>query len=169
MSAALGPGAPHGTYAGRMDGSGEGDLRLSEQLCFALYSASRAVVGCYRPLLEEIGLTYSQYLVMLVLWENDTVDFARLCADLHLDSGSLSPVVKRLEANGLLTRHRRAADERTVEVRCTAKGHALRDGAMRVQRQVEAATGLSRDELIRLRDDLNMLDARMRSDAAFTH
>ncbi|WP_132430438.1 MarR family winged helix-turn-helix transcriptional regulator [Pseudonocardia endophytica] len=149
-----------------MDGSGESDLMLSEQLCFALYSASRAVVGCYRPLLEEIGLTYSQYLVMLVLWEHDTVDFGRLCGDLYLDSGSLSPVVKRLEANGLLTRHRRAADERTVEVRCTTQGRALRDEAVRVQRQVEEATGLSRDELVRMRDDLNALGARMRGDAA---
>lgn len=152
-----------------MDGSGEGDLRLSEQLCFALYSASRAVVGCYRPLLDEIGLTYSQYLVMLVLWEHDTVDFGQLCTDLHLDSGSLSPVVKRLEAHGMLTRHRRAADERTVEVRCTPQGRALRDGAVRVQRRVEDATGLSRDELVRLRDDLNLLGARMRGDAAVTH
>jgi MarR family transcriptional regulator, organic hydroperoxide resistance regulator len=156
------------TYADRMDRSGESDLLLSEQLCFALYSASRAVVGCYRPLLEEIGLTYSQYLVMLVLWEHDTVDFGRLCTDLHLDSGSLSPVVKRLEANGLLTRHRRAADERTVEVRCTRQGHALRDGAVDVQRRVERATGLSRDELVRMRDDLNALSARMRDDAAVT-
>lgn len=152
-----------------MDGSGEDDLRLSEQLCFALYSASRAVVGCYRPLLEEIGLTYSQYLVMLVLWEHDAVDFARLCTDLHLDSGSLSPVVKRLEANGLVTRHRRPADERTVEVRCTRQGHALRADAARVQRRVEGATGMSRDELVRLRDDLNALGARMRGDAAVTH
>jgi DNA-binding MarR family transcriptional regulator len=104
-----------------------------------------------------------------VLWEHDTVDFARLCTELHLDSGSLSPVVKRLEANGLLTRHRRAADERTVEVRCTPQGHAVRAPAVDVQRRVEDATGLSRDELVRLRDDLNDLGARMRGDAAVTH
>lgn len=147
-----------------MDRSGERDFSLSEQLCFALYSASRAVVGCYRPLLEEIGLTYSQYLVMLVLWENDTIDFARLCTELHLDSGSLSPVVKRLEANGLLTRHRRAADERTVEVRCTTQGRSLYEKARDVQRRVEKATGLSPAELVRLRDDLNALGARLRGD-----
>ena len=154
------------TYAGRMDRSGERDFSLSEQLCFALYTASRAVVGCYRPLLEEIGLTYSQYLVMLVLWEHDTIDFARLCTELHLDSGSLSPVVKRLEANGLLTRHRRAADERTVEVRCTTRGRSLYERAGDVQRRVEKATGLSPAELVRLRDDLNALGARLRGAAA---
>ena len=151
-----------------MDPSGEGDLRLSEQLCFALYSASRAMVGCYRPLLDRIGLTYSQYLVMLVLWEHGSVDFARLCADLHLDSGSLSPVVKRLEANGLLTRHRRPADERTVEVRCTPAGRSLHDGARAVQREVEQATGLSSSELGRMRDDLNRLSARRRGDVEDT-
>lgn len=140
-----------------------GDLRLDDQLCFALYGASRAIVGCYRPLLERIGLTYSQYLVMLVLWEHVTVDFAQLCAQLHQDSGSLSPVVKRLESHGLVTRERQTRDERTVQVGCTAAGQALHARAKQVQRRVEDATGLASSELARMRDDLHELSARLRS------
>src|SRR5207248_10850913 len=92
----------------------EGSLLLDDQLCFALYAASRAVTARYRPLLDELGLTYPQYLVMLVLWEQDSISVRDLGASLQLESSTLSPLLKRLEANGLLRRERRAEDERSV-------------------------------------------------------
>ncbi len=82
------------------------NLRLEHQLCVALYNATRAITGCYRPLLDEIGLTYTQYVVMLALWEHDTVVMRELGAMLHLDSATLSPILKRLERAGLVTRQR---------------------------------------------------------------
>jgi DNA-binding MarR family transcriptional regulator len=92
----------------------EGSLLLDDQLCFALYAASRAVTARYRPLLDELGLTYPQYLVMLVLWEQDSISVRDLGHALQLESSTLSPLLKRLEASGLLRRERRPEDERSV-------------------------------------------------------
>lgn len=138
-------------------------LTLDHQLCVALYNASRAVNGCYRPLLDEIGLTYSQYTVMLVLWEHDTVTLRDLCALLHLDSGTLSPMLKRLERVGLVVRRRDGRDERLLHIDITDDGRALEQGARAAQRSVEAMTGLDGSTLARLRCDLNTLAERMRS------
>ncbi|RZT86619.1 MarR family transcriptional regulator [Pseudonocardia sediminis] len=135
---------------------------LDEQLCFALHSASRAMTGCYRPLLDTLGLTYSQYALLLVLWENGAVTQGDLGDRLFLDSGTLSPLLRRLETRGLVARHRRPEDERTVEVSVTAEGAALRDRAAAVQSRVQDATGLTADELARMRDDLHLLAARLR-------
>lgn len=107
----------------------EGSLQLQDQLCFALYAASRAVTARYRPLLDELGLTYPQYLVMLVLWERADVSVRELGGALQLESSTLSPLLKRLEANGLVRRERRADDERSVSVRLTEAGTGLRERA----------------------------------------
>lgn len=139
---------------------------LDEQLCFALNTASRAMTGCYRPLLDEIGLTYTQYAVMLVLWEQETVTLGLLGHRLQLDSGTLSPLLKRLEVLGLLTRRRRAEDERTVQVTVTQAGLALRERASAAQQQVVAATGLDREALAEMRDALQALTGRLRTAAA---
>ncbi len=98
---------------------GPAGLSIDRELCFALYSASRAMTACYRQRLDAIGLTYSQYLVMLILWGRGTVTLGVLCEELHLDSGTLSPLLKRLEHQGMITRWRREDDERILEVACT--------------------------------------------------
>lgn len=139
------------------------DFVLDEQLCFALHSASRAMTGCYRPLLDDIGLTYSQYAVMLVLWEHDTVALSALCDRLRLDTGTLSPLLRRLEGDGLLERRRRADDERMMQVTLSDAGRALRDRAARAQARVQHATGLTDAALAALRDELTALAERLRA------
>lgn len=138
------------------------DFILDEQLCFALHTASRAMTAAYRPLLAEIGLTYSQYAVMLVLWEHRSVTLGVLCERLQLDSGTLSPLLKRLESQGLVTKRRRQQDERTVQLTLTPAGQALRDRAAAVQADVEHACGLARSDLVDMRSDLHALAARLR-------
>lgn len=130
------------------------DLRLDRQVCFPLYAASRAVVQLYRPLLGALGLTYPQYLVMLVLWEHGTTTVKQLATLLSLDSGTLSPLLKRLASAGLVTRQRSAGDERSVEVELTDAGAALRSRACGVPRKIAEATGMRREELEILRSCL---------------
>lgn len=134
-------------------------------MCFALYSASRAFTGLYRPLLEELGLTYPQYLVMLVLWEHESVTVKELGAALRLDSGTLSPLLKRLEARGLIVRQRSAVDERSVAVALTAGGSELRGRARCIPDQMMSATGMQVDELVQLRSTLERLTAALDSAA----
>jgi MarR family transcriptional regulator, organic hydroperoxide resistance regulator len=133
------------------------ELALDRQVCFALYAASRAVTQLYRPLLDELGLTYPQYLVMLVLWERGPVTVSELGTALDLDSGTLSPLLKRLEAAGLVTRSRREDDERSVEIRPSADGERLRERAATVPRKIAKATGLRAAELAELRATLTEL------------
>ncbi|MGH3491649.1 MAG: MarR family winged helix-turn-helix transcriptional regulator [Sciscionella sp.] len=140
---------------------------VSGQLCFAAYSASRAITASYRAGLAAIGLTYSQYVVMLVLWEHDSVTLGYLCEQVHLDSGTLSPLLKRLERQGWITRRRRLQDERTLEVACTRAGAELSERAQAVQHSVELATGLTPAEVARLRDELQELAARLRANPEF--
>ncbi|WP_405995050.1 MarR family winged helix-turn-helix transcriptional regulator [Streptomyces sp. NBC_00986] len=121
----------------------EGSLLLDDQLCFVLYAASRAVTARYRPLLEELGLTYPQYLVMLVLWEQDSISVRDLGAALQLESSTLSPLLKRLEANGLLRRERRRDDERSVAIRLTDTGERMREQAAAVPLAIGDAMGLT--------------------------
>jgi DNA-binding MarR family transcriptional regulator len=137
------------------------DLELRRQVCFALYAASRAVTDVYRPLLDELGLTYPQYLVLLVLWERDpdTPTVKDLGAALDLDSGTLSPLLKRLATAGLVNRRRSARDERVVEIELTPAGRAVRDRVAEVPRRVAAATGLTEAELVALRDTLTRITA----------
>lgn len=136
---------------------------LDAQLCFALHDASRAIAASYRRGLAPLGLTYSQYVVLLVLWENGPTSMGRLCRELHLDSGTLSPLLQRLEERGRVVRRRRPEDERTVEVTCTAEGEALREPVLAVQRQVQNDTGLEIGDLSRLRGELQGLADRLRT------
>jgi len=145
-------------------------LRLDQQICFSLHAASRAFNGVYRGVLKELGLTYPQYLVMLVLWERGDLPVKTLGEHLRLDSGTLSPLLKRLEAAGLVRRERSTRDERSVEVRLTDEGTALRERALQVPRRIAAATGFDVDEIRDLRTRLDqltsMLDTAARIEAA---
>ncbi|MEU3727815.1 MULTISPECIES: MarR family transcriptional regulator [unclassified Streptomyces] len=134
-------------------------LRLDQQICFSLHAASRAFNGVYRVVLKDLGLTYPQYLVMLVLWEHGELPVKKLGEHLRLDSGTLSPLLKRLETAGLVGRERSARDERSVEVRLTARGVALRERAVEVPRRIAAATGLDLAEVQDLRARLDRLTA----------
>ncbi len=122
------------------------DLLLDEQVCFALYAASRAVIDAYRPLLEDLGLTYPQYLVMLVLWERGQSSIRGIGAALDLDYGTVSPLLKRLERGGLLSRQRCPADERTVTVALTDAGWALRKRAEPIPAAIGCAVGMDTGE-----------------------
>lgn len=117
-------------------------LLLDEQACFALYAASRAVTDVYRPLLTELDLTYPQYLVLLVLWERDNRPIKQIGAALHLDYGTVSPLLKRLETRGLVRRARQAKDERSVVVSLTEEGTALRERALAIPPAIGCALGL---------------------------
>jgi len=140
-------------------------LQLDRQLCFALYSASHAMTRVYRPLLEPLGLTYPQYLVLLVLWEQDDRTLSDLGERLGLDSGTLTPLVKRLEAQGLLRRQRDAADERRVRVQLLDAGRALRGPARGVPQALAAATGCSLGEITALVRELHALRDRLQGAA----
>lgn len=129
-------------------------LKLENQLCFAIVTAARNVVSIYRPVLEPFGLTHPQYLVMLALWESAPRSLGELADELAMEPATLSPLVKRLEAQGRVTRTRRAADERVLEIALTAEGRALRERALDVPGQVMARTGLDAAALARLRDGL---------------
>ena len=137
-------------------------LRLSEQLCFSIYSTAHALNRTYRPLLKELGITYPQYLVMLVLWEEEDLTVKEIGDRLHLDSGTLTPLLKRLEAVGFVARARDAADERQVRIRLTPQGRALRAKAECIPQELAAASGHSmadiqklKADILRLRDALN--------------
>ncbi|GAA1897136.1 MarR family winged helix-turn-helix transcriptional regulator [Lapillicoccus jejuensis] len=135
----------------------EGSLRLDDQMCFALYAASRAVVGLYRPMLDEVGLTYPQYLVMLVLWERRTATIKEIGSLLHLDYGTLTPLLKRLEASGHLERRRRVDDERSVDIVLTEQGDRLRELVADIQPAVIEGIGLNVAEFSALRGQLRAL------------
>lgn len=129
-------------------------LHLDNQLCFPLYAATNLLQRLYRPLLKPLGLTYSQYLVMLVLWERKEVLVGELCDCLHLDVGTLSPLLKRMQEAGLIVRRRDAADERRVFAAPTAHGLALHDEARRIPEALAKRTGLAAEEGEKLRDQV---------------
>jgi DNA-binding MarR family transcriptional regulator len=124
----------------------QGSLLLQDQLCFALYAASRSVTARYRPLLDELGLTYPQYLVMLVLWEQNPVSVRDLGSALQLESSTLSPLLKRLEAGRLIRRERRTDDERSVAIHLTEAGAQLRERASTVPLAIGDAMGLTPEQ-----------------------
>lgn len=131
--------------------------RLDDQLCFALYSASRAVTMVYRPLLDELGLTYPQYLVLMVLWEEEPCTVGQLGARLHLDSGTLSPLLKRLETVGYVSRIRAADDERRVEITLTPAGRALEERAACIPERLLGSGNADVSDLAALRDAVRNL------------
>lgn len=138
-------------------------LRLDQQLCFALYSASLAMTKVYRPLLDELELTYPQYLVMLALWERDGASVGEIGEQLTLDSGTLTPLLKRLETAGWLQRQRSQGDERRVEVHLTDAGRALKEQARSLPTRIAATTGCSLDELRSLTQRLQDLRRSLQS------
>lgn len=140
-------------------------LPLDQQICFALYSASRALTSRYREFLAPLGLTYPQYLVMTVLWARGASTVSELSDALHLDSGTLSPLLKRLESAGLLTRSRRADDERSVRVDLTDDGDRMRDDAASIPARVCAATGLDLSTLQALTAQLGGVAEHVRATA----
>ncbi|GAA4728030.1 MarR family transcriptional regulator [Modestobacter marinus] len=136
-------------------------VALDDQLCFALYAASRAVTARYRPLLDELGVTYPQYLVLMLLWEQDGQTVGQLGTRLALDSGTLSPLLKRLTAAGLVTRHRRADDERSVSVRLTDEGRALQAPACAVSAEMIDALALNQEQFDELKSQLRLITDRV--------
>ena len=136
-------------------------LALESQICFALAVASRGVIGAYRSVLEPIGLTHPQYLVMLVLWERDGLTVSEIGEQLYLDSGTLTPLLKRLEGAGLLERVRDAQDERRVRITLTPQGRALRDAAEKIPACVLQSTQCTLPELQALTQQLGALRQRL--------
>jgi MarR family transcriptional regulator, organic hydroperoxide resistance regulator len=143
----------------------EDGLKLSSQLCFAAYSTAHAFSRVYKPLLDPLGLTYPQFLVLLVLWEQDNITVKDIGQRLFLDSGTLTPLLKRLQAAEILQRTRDAADERQVRVRLTAKGRALQPRAAEARLEVACATGLPPAELDALRQQINRLRQALQAHA----
>ena len=136
-------------------------LLLDNQLCFAMYSTSLAMTKLYKPLLEELGLTYPQYLVMLVLWERDGLMVSELGERLYLDSGTLTPLLKRMETAGLVARIRAVDDERRVHISLTAAGRKLKTKAAKIPGCVMSATQCSIPELISLTQQMQSLRQRL--------
>ncbi|WP_047308289.1 MarR family winged helix-turn-helix transcriptional regulator [Rhodopseudomonas palustris] len=135
--------------------------KLENQLCFALYSTLLGVNKVYRSLLREFDLTYPQYLVMLVLWEKDRVNVSEICEQLYLETTTLTPLLKRLEARGLISRRRSAEDERQVIVSLTDEGRALRQQLKHVPDCLGAAMGGSLDDIVELRDKLTKVRSKL--------
>lgn len=133
------------------------NLKLDQQLCFALYAATHAITRVYRNALEQYGLTYPQYLVMLVLWESDGISVSTIANKLELDSGTLTPMLKKLEVAGLVSRTRNKQDERIVIVMLTDKGNKLQHEIASIQKGVACQTGLSDDNFVILKDSLHQL------------
>lgn len=142
-------------------------LRLDDQLCFALYAASRAMIRAYAPVLAPLGVTYPQYLVLLVLWEEDGLSVKALGAKLALDSGTLTPLLKRLEQQGLVERRRDTVDERVVRLYVAQRGRALKAKARSVPKNLACRAGFDLDDeraiaqLVRLRAELRALATRL--------
>lgn len=132
-------------------------LKLENQICFPLYVAAKEVVRKYRPLLDPLGLTYTQYIAMMVMWEHKSVTVGRLCELLCLDTGTLTPMLKKMEAAGLVKRERSKDDERSVTVTITDAGEALRERALEVPAKMAQCVNLSPEDAIRLLELLKKL------------
>lgn len=136
-------------------------LRLDNQLCFLFYSVSKAMTRMYGPLLGRLGLTYPQYLVLLILWEQDNLEVNRITGLLSMDTGTVSPMLKRLESAGLITRSRSADDERRVMISLTDAGRKLKDEASSVPAELFCRTGLTIDEYRTMKTGLEQLLQKM--------
>ncbi len=144
-----------------LDPQSQKALYLDQQLCFALYSTSLAMTKVYKPLLDKLGLTYPQYLIMLILWQNDGLALKDIGEQLHIDSGALTPVIKRMEAMGLLVRTRNPQNERTLEIRLTKTGWAMREQAAEVNRTIGLSCGMAEPEIHALRRELIELRSQL--------
>ena len=133
------------------------NLKLKNQLCFALYAATNAITRAYRSRLSHIGLTYSQYLVMMVLWEADGITVKSIAQQLHLDSPTITPLLKRLESAGFVNRQRNASDERVVNIFLTDAGRIIQARVAEMQKSVACQTGMQETQFIELRSTLHEL------------
>ena len=145
------------------DETSPAELHLDNQLCFSVYATAHAFAQAYKPHLAPLGLTYPQYLVMLLLWEKDGRAVNELGQPLHLDSGTLTPLLKRLEKAGLVARRRCAKDERVMRIHLTDRGKALRGEAMHIPRDMLCAVQMTLEDLISLRDTLTEVGDRLRA------
>lgn len=136
-------------------------FKLDNQLCFALYDASRATIDIYRPLLDELGITYPQYLVLLILWDRNMCSVKEIGHLLHLDSGTLSPLLKRLEATGFIKRQRRANDERVVDISLTSEGRALKERAASIPEKFVCELDMTLEEYVELLTRLKKLTSQL--------
>lgn len=132
-------------------------LKLENQLCFPLYAAAKEVVRRYRPFLEPLGLTYTQYIAMMVLWEYKEITVSKMGKLLMLDSGTLTPMLKKMEASGLLTRLRSKQDERELIVTITQKGSDLREEAIKIPKKMASCVALDIEEAVQLKTLLSKL------------
>ena len=144
-----------------LDPKSQKALHLDQQLCFALYSTSLAMTKVYKPLLDKLGLTYPQYLIMLILWQNDGLALKDVGEQLQIDSGALTPVIKRMEAMGLLIRSRNPQNERTLEIRLTKTGWAMREQAAEVNQTIGLSCGMAEPEIHALRRELIELRSQL--------
>ena len=140
------------------------ELLIDNQLCFALYSATNAIIRAYRPLLEKLELTYPQYLVMLALWEQDSVSLKSLYEKTGLDSGTLTPLLKRLEAKELLERLRSQEDERLRVIKLTKKGKSLKRDAMNIPKQMLCKVGIEKEDEEKLKDYCKGITKQLRNE-----
>lgn len=132
----------------------EDHLKLENQICFSIYAAAREMTKLYKPLLETLNVTYPQYLVLLVLWETDSITVNEMGRKLYLDSGTLTPMLKRMESAGLLYRHRSSEDERRVIISLTDKGEAAQEDASSIPHQLVDQLGMDQEELIQFKASL---------------
>lgn len=132
-------------------------IKLSNQVCFPLYAASREIIKLYKPFLDKYNLTYTQYITMLVLWEEEKITVKELCKKLYLDSGTLTPVIKKLDAMDLIVKYRDKSDERVVIVELTSKGKDLKEQILEVPDQIFCKFGGNVDQLLILKNILEDL------------
>lgn len=132
-------------------------LKLDNQLCFALYACSKEITRVYKPFLDVLGITYTQYITLLVLWEKDNITVKELGERLYLDSGTLTPLLKKLEFMELVTRNRTSKDERNVYVKLTEAGEVMKQSAMEIPSKILCSTKLSAEEAVALRENLKIL------------
>jgi DNA-binding MarR family transcriptional regulator len=132
-------------------------LKLDNQLCFALYACSREITKLYKPILDKFGITYTQYISLLVLWEKDNITVKELGAKLHLDSGTLTPLLKKLESMNLVKRNRDTIDERNVYVSLTQNGNELKKMAIEIPSKILCSTGLSLETAVILKENIDSL------------
>lgn len=132
-------------------------LKLENQLCFPLYACSKEIIKKYKPFLDSLGLTYTQYITLMVLWEENNITIKTLGERLYLDSGTLTPLLKKMESQGLVTRERSPKDERNVYIKLTERGIALRDQAVEVPKQMGNCLALPKEELVALKNSLNKI------------
>ena len=136
---------------------GYDNLKIDNQICFALYACSKEIIKQYKPLLEPLGLTYTQYIVLLVLWEKDNITVKELGGSLYLDSGTLTPLLKKLEVQGLVERIRSMGDERNVYIKLTKQGIALKEEACKIPEKMFCSTGLTLVEAMSIHKQLHSL------------